>query len=207
MVEAYVMRGGLREKKHAINRKYGEREIDLAVDGWRHSTNCEDKPKTIESACGFAASGFISSSDLDIHLEGTAYNQSATQVLKGFKAVYIKGEGIKPTVPGEVIKEAKQYLSLKNKNIQKVFLMAVYNNIIKCDPHKVGRIDLSYSGRFIKKEGEITAILNYFADKMRSIGLEIDAQRLEVKIREQFPKEPDQLEGLSEFLSKFSSQI
>ena len=105
---------------------------------------------------------------------------SGTNIIEYPRNAYIRGQGIKPNVPEEVIAEAKDYLT-RGRQAQIAFLREVYQQIVVSG-------DGSYAQRFKKREGEIAPVLNYFADKLRSFGQTTAAEKLAAKVREQFPR-------------------
>lgn len=154
--------------------KYGERTVDLAVDGWAFSTNCGNNPQAIERSLANVKEG------LETRVEDVAYYGTMSKVLEGDVGIYLRGKGVKPGVPKEIIGEARAYLN-KGQSVQSVFLTSVYQQIVES---KGG----DYATRFEEGEGEIGAILHYFIDKMRGLGLIDEANKIEAKVLEKFPE-------------------
>ena len=176
----------------AVKRKYGERTIDLAVEGWIFATNTGTDQASVESGLNFAGRD----RGLETRVEDEAYCDPMATPYPTAKAVYHRGEGIKPNVPEEVIVEAKDYLA-RDRAAKLGFLRDVYQQIV------TGK-DGSYHERFKKREGQIAAVLNYFADKLRGFGQTGAAQKLEAKVKAQFPgKEEKELNLYQDILSPY----
>ena len=176
----------------AVNKKYGERTIDLAVEGWRFATNTETDQVSIDSSLNFAGRD----RGLETRVEDIAYHEPLSTSTITMKGIYQRGESIKPDVPGEVIAEAKGYLTT-NRQAQIAFLREVYQQIV------LGKGG-SYAERFRQREAEIAAVLNYFADKLRGLGQTSAAQKMEAKVREHFPgREENELNFYKKKLEPF----
>lgn len=159
-----------------FNEKYGEREIKLAVNGWRWVANYKTEEGIQSRIKSEQEKG------LETRVEDIAYMRIAffAKILDGTKAVYIKGPDIKSRVPEDVIAEARKY-SRKDKDAQLKFLLSVYQEILKQESGG------KYSKKYLQREENIAIILNYFADKLRDFGKITEAQKLENAITMVFP--------------------
>lgn len=159
-----------------VNRKYGKLEVELAVDGWVLATNTKNDAASIESSLAWAGRN----RGLETRVEQTAYiTPPEPRVINGYVAIYKRGEGVNPRVPTEVVEEARDYLS-KDRGAQLAFLRGFYQQIV------LGK-EGTYAERFNARKGEIATVSNYFADKIRDLGLDTLADKLEAKIKEKFP--------------------
>ena len=170
-----------------VNKKYGERTIDLAVEGWRFATNTGTDQTSIESGLNYAGRD----KGLETRVEDIAYHEPLSKSTTTMRGVYQRGEGIKPNVPEEVIVEARDYLT-RGRQAQIAFLREVYQQIV------LGK-DGSYAERFGKRES--AAVLNYFADKLRGLGQTSAAQKMEARVREQFPGKKEKF--INEYKKEF----
>ena len=166
------------ENSVGVNVKYGKLEIELAVEGWYLATNVDNNSQAIKEGLAFAREEG-KSQDLETRIEDIAYNTYG-RVIEG-KAIYYKGENVKPTIPAEVVEEARKYLSM-DKDAQLAFLRDFYRQVVLGEKG-------TYAEKFAEGKPETAAISNYFADKMGDLGLTTLAQDLGAKIREVFPKQ------------------
>mgnify|MGYP001616696736 CR=1 FL=1 len=169
---------GLENDSVGVNVKHEKLGIELAVQGWYLATNVEDTSKSIEEGLIFARDEG-KSPDLETRVEDIAY-YAYGRVTDG-KAIYYKGKNVMPTIPAEIVEEARMYLSME-QSVQSAFLLDFYRQIV------LGK-EGAYAEKFAEGKLETTAISNYFADKMRDLGLTALADKLEAKIREMFPKQ------------------
>ena len=171
-----------------VNKKYGERVVDLAIEGWYKVTNSDNVERSIKWAHTFFP---VKEVALETRVEDTAYTLDGFQVVPGLKALYIRGQGIKPNVPDEVIAEAKDYLA-RDRQGQIAFLRDVYSQIVLDEPGP-------YAIRFSKRRREIAAVLNYFADKLKGLGQTTSAEKLEDKVKAQFPRRKEEFNYQKEY--------
>ena len=116
------------------------------------------------------------------------------------RAVYQRGEGVKPRVHEEVVAEARDYLA-RDRQVQLAFLREVYQQVVS------GK-DGSYAQRFSRREGEIAAVLNYFADRLRGLGQTTEADRLEAAVRAQFPeREEKKFSDLTNKIDPYTNRL
>ena len=166
---------GLENNSVGVNVKHGKLEIELAVEGWYHATNKDP----LKEGLAFArAEG--GSPDLETRIEDTVYDVYGN-VMPHLKSIYLKGKHVVPTIPAEIVEEAREYLSM-DKAAQSAFLQDFYSQVV------LGKKG-TYAEKFAEGKPETAAISNYFADKMRDLGLENLAYKLEAKIKEIFPRQ------------------
>jgi len=176
-----------------IFRKVGEREIDLSIYGWSHMGNFSSGyPLDKRTKRGeYERHGY---QNLEVRIENVAYNIDGMQI-EGNRALYIRGNyadgrEISPKVPDKVIGEAKRYRYMR-KEKRKDFLLDVYRQVVD------GAVG-DYNTRFNEMVANIQILLNYFADKLRGLGLGTEADKLVGKIKEKFPvKEKKEYKGHS----------
>jgi len=155
----------------AFNTKWGEGEVDLAMDGWCFSTNAESAQ----------VDGYIrerEASGIETHVDDVAYYGDAwSGVISGNKAIYERG---KPRVPEEVIRLAMLFRAHGSEEHQRKFLTGVLEQIRS----ESGE----YYERLKDRKGQIAPVLNYFADKFRRLDMESEAKELEAAVEKYFPQ-------------------
>ena len=158
-----------------ISRKFGEIEVDLAVDGWHLYINVF--PRHIAEVVEFLKTQYTEKG-LETRVEDIAYDNIGSPVLDK-KAIYIRAEGFRPRPPEKLIDEARQFKA-KNRTEQEASLREVHRQIVtQCDG--------VYAEGFRKREDIIATILNYYIDKMRGFGLQREVDEVSAKVKKQFP--------------------
>lgn len=156
--------------------KYGEREVDLAVDNWLHVTNITEENLESSKELAQKTADRLRAPSFETHIEEVAYKLDGNLVL-GLFGIYIRGAPIIPRVNRIVVLEAGEYLR-KPEIRQLEFLALLHHTVVKT---KKGR----YATRLRRQQDGIAATLNYFADKMRPED-ETRARELELAVLRAF---------------------
>jgi len=148
-------------------RRFGEKEIDHAVDGFRwirnHSYGIGDILKLVDE---------VRAEGIEFRLEPKAYYLDKAEVVPGLSALYIRGPGIKPRPPEFLVEEATNYLRLESEKDQRDFLSNVYAQMF-------GKADGEYGARYRRNDPTMYPTLYYWADKLRGLGNNRPAKTLE----------------------------
>ncbi|MBI5389141.1 hypothetical protein HZB01_02045 [Candidatus Woesearchaeota archaeon] len=163
--------------------KYGEKTIDLAVEGWVFVASKEMGASLKE----FGGMFTYQKDGIEHCISETAYSKTPWQVALplGIKSFYQRGNGINPLLPPEVLAEAKQYLSLSTEK-QKEFLEQVYLQA-------TGENGGHYAQLLAKKITTSPILLNYFADKMEGHGMQKEALGVVNAVLKNIPQARDAL--------------
>lgn len=163
---------------------YGIREIELAVDNWRYASNCGTSSENVETCIRNIKKG---GGDLEFHVEETAYGGTDTgprEVNTYCKAIYIKGEGIKPRPHPQLIAEAGMLKALQEQGGQKSeeYLLKVLEDIR--DEKGQYFIELENHAEGVEHDNPaIVPTLFYFADELKLMGKETEGKELENIVR------------------------
>ena len=191
MITSEGIISGSKTRKHYSfdKRKYGERQIDLALKGWTLSTNTS--PCFIQRGINFAREYGAK----EVHVDTKATDIDGKPLSEGNSAVYSRGqENYFKNSPTELLREAKHYLRLRKKGGEAAaqrFLIGVYNQIVRESENLSGDSNSIYANRFRTGDTSLATVLNYFADKLRGLGRKVEAERLEGIVESTFPSVED----------------
>jgi hypothetical protein len=176
--------------------KFGERRIDLAVKGWSLRTNVGRGTPMVSE---------YSNQDEPTHIEDIAYAQNGKVYPDGL-GVYTRSDSNTMNdneVPKATIADAKIYQKKRAKSPKKAlsFLLDVYTQVVSEKQRRstsnwpleffnhttATRRSGQYNTRFMEQDYSLAPTLNYFADKLRSHGREVEAERLEKAVNLRFP--------------------
>ena len=175
-----------------LNRRYGMREVELAMDGWYLHSNRQG-----ENDVGYSLD-WARQMNYETHIEPTTYLWPSEGILgtmatpnpptrggEEWKAIYIRGPEVHATVPEEVVNEAinlfyeETGLPRTAEEIRAI-MKKVHREV--CTTHTG-----EYYHGFVRRDEHIAPRLNFLADEMREFGFEKEAEELESLVSKQFP--------------------